>query len=213
MEAVEGADQLSSEHFEAMQAAPFLAAKVEIEGAPMRVRIAGMAAEDVELLLPFGPAVSGADRVRQRPVKSVAPGDPEQFERSVVDQVRQLLDLIVEKAVAGVKAELALRQIPGGLTFASYQGEVVFDPAVLTLQDATLPDGVDGVANLVSPGHIRFAATALDGTVGAPLLRMSFAASGEVKREAFSVSFEEVTDGDFSDLTGQVQSGYLIFQR
>jgi hypothetical protein len=114
---------------------------------------------------------------------------------------------------ASVKAELALRQIPGGLTFASYQGEVVFDPALLTLQSATLPDGVDGVANLVSPGHIRFAATALDGTVGAPLLRMSFAASGEVKREAFSVSFEEVTDGDFSDLTGQVQSGYLIFQR
>jgi hypothetical protein len=108
MEAVEGADQLSSEHFKAMQAAPFLAAKVEIEGAPMRVRIAGMAAEDVELLLPFGPAVSGADRVRQRPIESVAPGDPEQFERRVVDQVRQLLDLIVEKAVAGVKTKLAL---------------------------------------------------------------------------------------------------------
>ena len=108
MEAVEGADQLSSEHFEAMQAAPFLAAKVEIEGAPMRVRIAGMAAEDVELLLPFGPAVSGADRVRQRPVEGVALGDSEQLNRSIVDQVRQFLDVIVEQAVAGVKLKLAL---------------------------------------------------------------------------------------------------------
>lgn len=114
---------------------------------------------------------------------------------------------------ASTKAELALRQIPGGMRFNSYQGEVVFDPTVLTFQDVTLPDGVDGAANLVSPGHIRFAAAALDGTVGAPLLRMSFSATGEVKREAFSVRFEEVTDAEYLDVTSQVQSGYLIFQR
>ncbi|HEU4558324.1 MAG TPA: hypothetical protein VFS20_10760 [Longimicrobium sp.] len=114
---------------------------------------------------------------------------------------------------ASTKAELALRQIPGGVTFASYQGEVIFDPAVLTLKDVALPEGVDGAAHLVSPGHIRFAGTALDGTVGAPLLRMTFSASAEVRREAFSVRFEEVADAEFSDVTGQVQSGYLIFQR
>ena len=114
---------------------------------------------------------------------------------------------------SAVKADLALRQIPGGMRFNSYQGEVVYDPAVLTLKDVTLPEGVDGAANLVSPGHIRFAGTALDGTVGAPLLRMNFSASADVRREAFSVSFEEVTDGEFTDVTGQVQSGYLIFQR
>lgn len=114
---------------------------------------------------------------------------------------------------ASTKAELALRQIPGGMTFNSYQGEVIFDPSVLTLQDVTLPEGVDGAAHLVSPGHIRFAGTALDGTVGAPLLRMSFSASAEVKREAFAVRFEEVSDAEFTDVTGQVQSGYLIFQR
>ncbi len=112
-----------------------------------------------------------------------------------------------------LKAELALRQVPGGVTFASYQGEVVFDPAVLTLQDAALPAGVEGAANLVSPGHVRFAGTALDGTVGAPLLTMRFKAAAEVRREAFAVTFAEVTDGDFADLTGQVQTGYVIFQR
>jgi hypothetical protein len=88
----------------------------------------------------------------------------------------------------------------------------VFDPAILTFKGVTLPAGVDGAANLVSPGHIRFAGAALDGTVGAPLLTMSFSASGEVKREAFSVSFEEVTDADYADVTSQVQRGYLIFQ-
>lgn len=111
------------------------------------------------------------------------------------------------------KAELALRQIPGGINFASYQGEVIFDPAVLTLKSVALPDGVDGAAHLVSPGHIRFAGTALDGTVGAPLLRMNFTANSEVRREAFGVRFEEVADAEFNDVTGQVQSGYLIFQR
>ncbi|HET7228744.1 MAG TPA: hypothetical protein VFJ16_01945 [Longimicrobium sp.] len=114
---------------------------------------------------------------------------------------------------SALKAELALRQIPGGLRFNSYQGEVVYDPAVLTFKDVALPEGVEGAAAMVSPGHIRFAATALDGTVGAPLVRMNFSASREVTREAFSVRFEEVTDADYTDVTTQVQSGYLIFQR
>jgi len=119
----------------------------------------------------------------------------------------------VSTQAGAVKADLALRQIPGGMRFNSYQGEVVYDPAVLTFKGVALPAGVDGAANLVSPGHIRFAGAALDGTVGAPMLSMSFSATGEVKREAFNVRFEEVTDEQYADVTAQVQSGYLIFQR
>jgi hypothetical protein len=109
---------------------------------------------------------------------------------------------------------LGLRQVPGGLAFASYQGEVTYDPRALAFQAAELPDGVFGATNLVSPGHIRFAGAALDGTAGTPLLKMRFGATGRVPKEALSVSFEEVTEaGDMADLTGQVRAGILLFQQ
>ena len=111
------------------------------------------------------------------------------------------------------QVDLSLRQVPGGVRFASYQGEISFDPQVLTLQSADLPEGVDGAANLSSPGHVRFSAAALDGTAGAPMLRLRFATRGAVTRESFTVAFEEVTrDGDFEDLTAQVKAGKLLFE-
>jgi hypothetical protein len=111
------------------------------------------------------------------------------------------------------QVDLSLRQLPGGLRFASYQGEVTFDPQLLTLQSADLPEGVDGAANQPEPGHVRFSGAALDGTVGAPMLRLRFAAKGALTRESISVTFEEVTrDGDFEDLTAQVKTGAPLFQ-
>ncbi|HSU16251.1 hypothetical protein [Longimicrobium sp.] len=111
-------------------------------------------------------------------------------------------------------ADLSLRQVPGGLSFASYQGEVVFNPETLTLKSATLPEGVDGAANEVSPGHVRFMGTALDGTAGASMLRLQFTAKGAVTREAFNVTFEEVTEAaEFADVTAQVKNGTLLFQQ
>ena len=109
---------------------------------------------------------------------------------------------------------LGLRQVPGGLSFASYQGEVSYDPQLLTFQSVDLPDGVFGAANLVSPGHIRFAGTSLDGTAGTALLKMRFAAKGTVPKEALSVVFEEVTEAaDLTDVTGQVKAGTLLFSQ
>lgn len=121
--------------------------------------------------------------------------------------------LAVSASKGSAQVDLSLRQVPGGLRFASYQGELTFDPAVLTLQSADLPEGVVGAANQSSPGHVRFSATALDGTTGAPMLRMRFATRGAVTRENFTVAFEEVTqDGDFADLTAQVKAGAPLFQ-
>jgi hypothetical protein len=109
-------------------------------------------------------------------------------------------------------AQLSLRQVPGGTRFGSYQGEVVFDPAVLTFQSAVLPQGVEGAANLSAPGHVRFVGMALDGTEGAPLLTLRFAAKGQVAKEAFQVSFEEVTQADdYADLTSLVKAGTLLY--
>ena len=71
-------------------------------------RIAGVMAEDVEMRFPVRAAISRSHRVRQRPVEGVALGDAEQLHRCVVDEVRQLLDVIVEEAIAGVEVKLAL---------------------------------------------------------------------------------------------------------
>ena len=108
MEAVKAADQLPSEHFQAMQPAVFLAPKVEVERLPIGIRIAGPMSEDVEVRFPFGTAVLAAKRIGQRPMEGVAPSDAEQLDRSLVDEVRKLLDIIVEQAVAGVQVKLSL---------------------------------------------------------------------------------------------------------
>jgi hypothetical protein len=121
--------------------------------------------------------------------------------------------LSVSSARGATQAALSLKQLPGGLRFASYQGELTFDTRVLTLQSVELPEGVAGAANESSPGHVRFSGAALDGTVGAPLLNLRFTARGAVTRESFSVSFEEITrEGDFEDLTAQVKTGALLYQ-
>lgn len=109
------------------------------------------------------------------------------------------------------QASLSLRQVPGGLTFASYQGEITFDPNVLTFESAELPAGVEGAANQSSPGRVRFVGSALDGTSGTPMLNLRFQANGQVTASSFKVVFEEVTDGDFNDLTTKVKPD-LIFQ-
>ncbi|HEX8245888.1 MAG TPA: hypothetical protein VF541_20410 [Longimicrobium sp.] len=112
------------------------------------------------------------------------------------------------------QADLSLRQVPGGLSLGSYQGEVVFNPAVLTLQSAEFPEGVIGAANEVAPGRIRFAGSALDGTDGALVLRMRFAVKSTVTRSVFSATFEEVTDAvEFADVTAQVKNGTLLYQQ
>ena len=108
MDAVKGANQLTPEHFKAMQPAPLLTAKIQIEGAPIGVRVPAVLSQHVEVRFPVGPAVLCANWLGQRPVEGVALGDPKQADGGIVDEMRQLLDVIVEQAVAGVKLKLAL---------------------------------------------------------------------------------------------------------
>ena len=75
MEPVERAHQLPPEHLQGMQAAPFGTAKIEVERPPVRVRIARMLAEHVELRFPRRAAMFDADGVGQRGVEGVALGD------------------------------------------------------------------------------------------------------------------------------------------
>jgi len=63
VKAVERADQLATEQFEAVKRVALLATEVEAEGAPVRVRVARILGEAVEVRLPFGAAVFGAHRI------------------------------------------------------------------------------------------------------------------------------------------------------
>lgn len=126
--------------------------------------------------------------------------------------------LSVQAASAAESAvTLSLKQVPGGIELASVQGEITYDAALLQLSRASLPEGVEGDAEEVSPGRVRFVGTLLPGATEPPLLQLEFRGRDKpvaLAREMFSVRMEEVTGGaDFADLTATVRSDQLLFQR
>jgi hypothetical protein len=112
---------------------------------------------------------------------------------------------------------LSLKQVPGGIEVASVQGEIQYDAATLQLAQATLPEGVEGDVEEVSPGRLRFVGTLMQGAAEPPLLRLTFRGREKTvapTREMFAVRFEEVTGGaDFADMTATVRSDQLLFIR
>ncbi len=112
---------------------------------------------------------------------------------------------------------LSLKQVPGGVEIASVQGEITYDASVLQLVRASLPEGVEGDTEEVSPGRVRFVGTLVQGAAEPPLLNLEFRGRDKPvtpTREMFSVRFEEVTGGaDLADLTPTVRSDHLLFVR
>jgi hypothetical protein len=126
--------------------------------------------------------------------------------------------LSVRAASAGESAvTLSLRQVPGGIELASVQGEIQYDASLLQLARVSLPQGVEGDAEEVSPGRVRFVGTLLPGATEPPLLQLELRGRDKpvtLAREMFSVSMEEVTGGaDLANLTATVRSDQLQFTR
>ncbi len=111
---------------------------------------------------------------------------------------------------ATVRLHLERVQVPGKI--ASYQGELTYDTGVLTLKEADLPEGVIGSAREIAPGRVRFAGAAPDGLEELPALTLRFARRGEIRRETFKLSLEEVADADFVDLTSKVSTAAPFFE-
>ncbi|HEX8363251.1 MAG TPA: hypothetical protein VF613_24240, partial [Longimicrobium sp.] len=65
---------------------------------------------------------------------------------------------------------LSLLRKPAGVRLGSYQGELSYDPAVLTLARWSLPAGAEGSVNGETAGKIRFVASAVEGVGEVPLL-------------------------------------------
>src|SRR5205085_1013492 len=115
-------DQLAPEYVQAVKGKTFPTAKVEPEFAPVRVGLARILAQAVEVRLPFGAAVSGADGFRQSGVEGVVGGDPEQLTRGIVDEVRQLLRFLARQQTAGLQTKLLLDLGDGGQVAEYDQG-------------------------------------------------------------------------------------------
>lgn len=116
--------------------------------------------------------------------------------------------IVVSGPASGADVKLSLLRKPAGVMLGSYQGELSYDPAVLTLDRSSLPAGVEGTVNDETAGKVRFVASAVEGVGEVPLLTLRFTRRGAVDSKSFAVSFEEVSAAeDFSDLTPLVYGG------
>jgi hypothetical protein len=119
---------------------------------------------------------------------------------------------VASRTGGAAQVELYLKRVETSPSLASYQGELTYDPHLLTLDHTDLPPGIIGATNEVSPGHVRFAGAAVDGVGDVPVLAMRFTTHGDFGRGAFGVKVEEVVGaGDLGDLTAQVAPGAPFF--
>jgi hypothetical protein len=136
-------------------------------------------------------------------------GLPANLERGIYPLVE-----VVSETQGAAQVELYLKRVDVADRLASYQGELTYDAAALTLEHTDLPPGLIGSTNEVSPGHVRFAGAALDGVGDVPVLALRFTRHGEVGPQSFGVKVEEVTGATgFADLTAQVSARGAFFHR
>jgi hypothetical protein len=120
---------------------------------------------------------------------------------------------VASQTSATAQVDLYLKRVPGDTKLASYQGELTYDAALLTLEHTDLPAGIVGTTHEVSPGHVRFAGAALDGLGDVVLVSLRFSRRGSLTKAAFQVKVEEVSGADdFADLTSQVSTTRSFFQ-
>jgi hypothetical protein len=116
--------------------------------------------------------------------------------------------IVVSGSTESAELNLSLLRKPAGVRLGSYQGELSYDPAVLTLERWSLPAGAEGSVNDETAGKVRFVASAVEGVGEVPLLSLRFTRRGAVSSKSFGISFEEVSGADdFADLTPLVYAG------
>jgi hypothetical protein len=144
---------------------------------------------------------------------AVAPEQSDGLPRDLERGIYALVNVASESQSAA-QVEVYLKRVPGAIRLASYQGELTYDAAALTLEHTDLPAGMIGTTNEVSPGHVRFAGAALEGVDDVPVLALRFTRRGAIGQQSFQVKVEEVTGSDgFTDLTPQVSPRGAFFTR
>jgi hypothetical protein len=92
-------------------------------------------------------------------------------------------------------------------SIASFQAQLAYDTTQLSVLGADFPAGVDGAWHEVSPGQVRFAGAAAGGLDDVAMATLRFASKKPAGQRTFSLDFQELVGGDFSDLAPQVAAG------
>jgi hypothetical protein len=162
-------------------------------------------ARRARIALPCAALLLGACRDATAPRTE---GLPRGLEAGIYPLVR-----LVAESQSSAQVELYLKRVRTADALSSYQGELTYDPAILTLDHTDLPPGLTGTTYQTAPGRIRFAAAALEGVGDVPLLALRFTRTGQISAATFQVAVEEVTGPGFTDLSAQAAGARTFFER
>lgn len=99
---------------------------------------------------------------------------------------------VTDETGTGATVELHLKRVEVADRIASYQGELVYDPAALTVSAGRIPAGITGSWNETRRGTLRFAGVAVGGIEAGPVLSLTVATARPLAAEAFRLRVEEV---------------------
>jgi hypothetical protein len=114
--------------------------------------------------------------------------------------------VVAEQTADSARLELHFRRVATPERVASFQGELRFDPARLTLGAVRVADGITGASHQTAAGTLRFAGVSAAGIDGSMVLTLSFATGAPIVAEAFELGVEEIiAAGDFQNLGARVR--------
>ncbi|MBB4639386.1 hypothetical protein [Longimicrobium terrae] len=114
--------------------------------------------------------------------------------------------VVVDETAAGATVELHLKRVDVAERIASYQGELVYDPAALTVSAGRIPAGITGSWNETRRGTLRFAGVAVAGIEAGPVLTLTVVTTRPLAAEAFRLRMEEVVSATgFGDLAPRLR--------
>lgn len=112
---------------------------------------------------------------------------------------------VAEQTDESATVELHLARVDVEARIASFQGELKYDGAQLTLSDVQVPRGITGMWNEPDKGRIRFAGVSVEGIDGGAVLSLSFETSNAIRADHFELVMEELVASEaFQDLAPQL---------
>jgi hypothetical protein len=119
--------------------------------------------------------------------------------------------VVTEAGPATTYAEVRLHRVQNSSPIASFQAELAYDTAQLSVLGGDFAPNVDGAWHEVSPGRVRFAGATAVGLGDAPLATLRFSSRYVSGKRAFGLDVQEIVGADdFRDLTSLVASGSPI---
>lgn len=139
--------------------------------------------------------------------KPARPGDPFAGLKPGLQPVL----VVTEAGPATTYAEVRLHRVQNSSSIASFQAELAYDTAQLSVLGGDFAATVDGAWHEVSPGRVRFAGASAAGLGDAPLATIRFASRHVSGKRVFGLDVQELVGADdFRDLTSLVSPGSPI---